>query len=49
MMKQKNAEMKNKRSIMYRQRKEDILRKNQMDYQRIRTQREKCLEEKYNI
>ena len=36
MLKQKNAEMKSQRSIKYQQRKADILRKNQQDYQMIR-------------
>ena len=48
-LKQKNAEMKSQRSIKYQQRKADILRKNQQDYQMIREQRAKCLDEKYNI
>ena len=32
MLKQKNAQMKSQRSIMYQQRKADILKKNQQDY-----------------
>ena len=49
MMKIRNAQLKSNRNIKYQQRKEDILRRNQEDYQRIRYERQRCFEEKNMI